>query len=902
MSALTVLLAPRGVLAGVREVLSDWSGNSLVGGFVWTEPQMFTETSISGVQIQAGRQKAINFQALAASASDYDRVRIAVLVDGTPGAAQVSTEQGQRLALFLESAFGGRPVTRSRLLVARAQEESTVSELAVDGWHNLVIAPEESSGVNQGHSLLYASKDPYERGRHAAVACASVLGMWRGLEDSVLDGQPVLPGSNARLVRAFYRNLDATAVESALRTQITDVGQSLPLPSRSGSTAVYIEDVALASQTMADQLWNKHAGVLRGPREQRPPSTSKPLGALAALQMMFSFLWAALKNAPRNWVNKVTVQLKSATASAIHSVVFGNAPAQYTVVVDGIAPDGLPASWLDMREAVTSLDKVLENSGMQREHEVHADLSALWNDYAAGALTLADGGERVPALPPVQIGTQRGIVRTPREVVPAPTEKFQDIPAHLQASMALGAVEPYDVMGIDNAERRLGRAAGDPNVGMAASNGLRAVQDWKAKFAQSYATAVGNRIGHSIVQTTHELQNVLRAIREAANASDSMAPILNSQKMLSLYVKIILFLALLGIGVAVLLERLSLIGAGAMWITIAIVVVAWFVATLLVFLNGQRELFRMLNARTTMMEQDEINRRNLRLILRDLRRLGDTYSQFLAWSHVVGTVLNEPFGRANRNEAEQQKFVKGLPLNVKLGNAAMDAQVIDTASAQLRQGVFAPGWLNEPWMAALNGAPALLGSRGYELSNNVQLLFAQQGDGDVSLLPLWIAGLDQYGISSSASDQVWAGVLEQLRTTRLDLANSMIATVEQVEDSGVRQSPLPVFMSGITKAGQSLQDQFDGESLTDQGRSAGKTSVEIDAPFSARHGLSVQAGLVQLSQGIPEHEFKVFKATPNGNQWWETSQPATSQAADGQPEQQTKQAPDDLSIPEGFTF
>ncbi|MDO5752290.1 hypothetical protein [Arthrobacter sp.] len=890
MAALNVLVAPKGQLGGLREILTDWSGLGLVDGFVWVEPEMVTETGIGGVEVVGGRQRGVNLHSLAAEAGNYDRLRVAVLVTAGADAPQVSTETGQRVALFLESSFGGRPVTRVRAVAARVNDIETVQDLAHEGWHNIVFAPEESAGVNQGHSLLHATADPFALGRHAAVACAGILAMWRGMGASVLDDQMLLPGQNARLMRAFYRNLDATAVEEELRAQVTDVSQRLPLPSRMGSAAIYIEDVSLASRTMAEQLWTKHAQVLQGPREQKQASVSKPIGAWTALGMMFSFICAALKNVPRNWVNRIGVKIKSTAAAAIHSVVFGAAPAQYTVIVDGIAPDGMPASWLDVREAAVELDKVLENAGMPREHEVHADLSSLWQDYAAGALTLSDAGERVAALPPVQIGTQRAVVRTPRSAVPLAAERFAGIPAHLSSSMSLGPVSPYDVMGIYNAEQRLQKTAADPNLGVPASGALAALRTWKQSFADSYANHVGSRIAQHLLSTTQELQGVLRQIRDAADASDSLAPVHQAQKKIALWMKIIMGIAIAAVVVTVVLLASEVIEVGPGIAVLAGILIAWLVVALIVFMRGQRELFRLINARTAMLEQDEINRRNLRHILRDLRRLGDAYSQFLAWSHVVGSVLHEPFGRNVSQAAAKEVYVQGLPLNVKVGSVAINPQNIGMATAQLRQGIFSTGWLSQPWQTAVNGAPAQLGSRGYELSGNVELLFRQLGDGETSLLPLWIAALDEQGINNAASHDVWNHVLAELQNNRADLAATMTSTVNEVRDGSVAQTSLDAFMSGTTPADATMPGQFDGEVLTDLGRNAGKGRVELSIPFHVRHGMSQWAGLVQLSQGIGAHEFKAFKSAPVEPNWWDN--------AESMPAVPTV----DIAVPEGPTF
>src|SRR3954451_23346366 len=111
MSALTVFVAPSGLLAGVREALADWSALGLVNGFLWIEPAMITSTGIKAVQVEAGRKSATTLEELA-GIGGYDRLRLCVLVPGIAGQEQVSSAAAQRVAEVLEGSFGRVPVVR----------------------------------------------------------------------------------------------------------------------------------------------------------------------------------------------------------------------------------------------------------------------------------------------------------------------------------------------------------------------------------------------------------------------------------------------------------------------------------------------------------------------------------------------------------------------------------------------------------------------------------------------------------------------------------------------------------------------------------------------------------------------------------------------------------------------
>lgn len=891
MAALTVFVAPRGITAGVREALTDWSGLGLIDRFIWIEPGMLSPTRVNGLLITDGDLQAISLQSLAGHGS-YDLLRLCVLVPGIAGHEQVDSAVSQRIAEMLESSFGGRPVVRVRAVVVRSGETAVLDGLAQGGWHNLVLSPEEAAGPGLGHHQLHATKDPFDWGVHAAATCAGVLGLWAGSTESLLDGEAPLPGESARLVRAFYRTLDTTAVGAELQDQVLSLGNGVPLPTYFGTSAIYIEDSALAAKVMADQLWQKHGRALHGDREHSAPQPVTAIGPWAALKMMFGFIWAALKNAPRSWAQRVATRVKSEAAAAVHGLVFGSAPSQYSVIVDGVGRDGLPVSWLDVRDAAATLDKLLDDAGMAREHRAPADLASFWQDFADGALTLVDAGERVTALPPVQVGTQRAVLRHTSASVPGPGSGFSEIPSPLAAVIESDSLEPYDVLGILSMEERLRRAAGDPNLGISASTALEALRRWKLVSEESYAVRVGTKIGQSLNSVRNEVQQLLNQIRRAANADDMLAGVLTRQKKLALWMKILLGALLLGLaitGVLVARDDLELLQGIGICSGLAVV---WLIVALVIFMNGQRELFQLMNARSRLLSEDEISRRNLRHALRDLHRLSGAYSQFLAWSRIIGTVLAEPFGRRDDEARTKAKFVQGLPLNVKVGTALVQPPAVAAAAAQLRHDIFAVGWLTKSWDRARATAGDLIGPRGYELSAHPEAIYRQPGDGELSLLRLWIDALDAAGTDPSPGREIWAGVLKDITGPRSAISSNLVSTVSEVRDAAVVQTSLAAFMSGVDRAPDTGRlDHFDGTVLTDVARNAGRAVVEHSVPFGSHSGLTRHAGLIQFSGGIPQHEFLV--ARPDDRNSWLGHELQTA-SDDGNR--------DSLIMPEGPTF
>ena len=119
-----------------------------------------------------------------------------------------------------------------------------------------------------------------------------------------------------------------------------------------------------------------------------PQVTRRQIGWRETLRWFFSFVWAALRNAPEDWFRARKGQLAGVVARSVQGTVFGGSTSAYRVIVDQRGPDGRPAAWYDLREASA---RVVESMHGRPQRAV-ADLSELWRDFAAGALTLVDGG------------------------------------------------------------------------------------------------------------------------------------------------------------------------------------------------------------------------------------------------------------------------------------------------------------------------------------------------------------------------------------------------------------------------------------------------------------------------------------------------------------------------------
>lgn len=861
MRVLTIVLAPRGPLDGIRDALVDWSAAGLVAPFLWTSPDLVDDARVPAISIEGGERLGTSIRQIAGQAR-LDLIRVVELVPVVSGVDPAPAGSGQRLAEFASAAFG-LPVTRVRAVVTRAGDPAKAgADLAVAGWHNIVLSPEDATGPGMGTIALPVTRDALELAPQAAAALAGLVGLWAGAPESVLDELPILPGGFVRIARGYFRRLDTDAVERDLRASTLSLEHGFPLPTQLGASTTYVSDVPLAAQTMSEQLFAKHSGALRGPREAPPVDESERVGGGRALAMFFSFLWAALRNAPKQWARAIANGISSDAAGAVQNLVFGNRAA-YEVVVNGRTSDGEAADWRDYVGSVRQLDAVLEQSGVAngvREHVAQTDLAPLWRDYTSAGLTLADGGERAAGLPPVQIGPQRGVLRHAADIVPGSDDTFRRIPPHLAPSVGTAGVEPYDELGILALRQRLEVATTQSAVGVQAAQTLAELDAWRSRYEHSYASRVGSRISSAMGQTIAEIREHLGVIGQASNPDEGIEELEGTQRALGLATLISACVA------AVLVAVVVVLGANGIlepWPAVAWgagVVVVWFVVALILFTIGQRELFQFLNRKRSVLARQEVARRNLVHAVRDARRLGEAYTQFLAWSRALGAVLRAPFGPRVEAAGRASTALDGLPLAARIGSAVADERTIADVAHSIRRDLFATGWLTGAWDAALGSAPARLGPRGVELESP-ETLFRLPAGTPESLLVLWSDSLASVGTDPATADHAWAYAL-----SRLAPAGAAQLTAHAVDARTGARAPVPVddFMAGVEQDRTAFADRLADGILSDGARVQGLADVVVSRVSRTPAGLGRTVALTQLSDGVEDYRLRMREGVPAG--------------------------------------
>lgn len=860
MPALTVILAPKGNAEGVISVLTDLSAANLVEPFLWVlNPDPSTGRDFFS-RVEHGRTFDVTIQEVIA-AQQIDVLRVCTLVPLVGGDEPLAVEQERATAEALSASLRPSRIVRVRILLARPGAVVPASaRIAVDGWHNVVIAAEDGRGPGLGSVRLGPEVTPADLGRHTAPVLAGVVGLWSHLEHAPIDSSTVVPGEVVRLARSFYRKLETGDAEQELRTQLLSQNGTLPLPSDARSPVVYVSDVARAAQSMSDAFWRKHAAILRSARRAPEQAQSRQqVGALEALRRFLSFMWAALKNAPGAWYAAMVNSVSTGIASTVNRTVFGGADSAYEVVFNGRTPRGEIASWAEIGSASGQLSGLLATSDEPSRHDARTDLSGAWQDYARAAMTLADAGARSSELPPVQIGVNRGVIPKAADIVPGPADRFASVPGIVAASVEVDSVDATDALGIEVLQLKLSALEREkPDQALPARETITALQGWKQANSDSFGVLVGRRIGDEFNRTYTEAQDLLRKL---ATPVDPPPPPGDRNKWLARWVQITTILALIVTGVATYLVVTALV---KWYWALPVALLVYLVSFLLVFrayYKAQQELFHLLSQRRGILDRRAVDEDNLRAALRDLNRLAQAYGDYLAWSRAIGAFLAAPLGPDTHRQRQVLQIRWGLPLSTSVGYAAPRGDELTTTAGYLRQDLFNLGWLSGAWEQLVLGAvPRPPGAREVRVEDSP--LWPQPGRGSGSPLDGWSTALFSGQLTSTGADVTWREALKRLSGS-MQLSESFANRVEQPGGTTVAAGE---FFSQIdAPALPRGTDEFDSGLLTDFAVTRGSAKVVEDYRKRVQDGVGTICVATQFTDAFPVDFLRGATGDPRGD-------------------------------------
>lgn len=843
-AALTVVLAPRGEADEILALLADYAAVGLVAPFVWVDAADVGGTSVPATLVRDGRSSAVVLEQVL-TGHRYERVRIAVLVPADALAHQrVSRASEQTLERVVRASVVATPITLLRLLFTRgaASETPYDPDMVLEGWHNLLVAPEDSAGPGMGSVVLDRLTDPLDVAQYVAPAVASVAGLWIGIDRVVFDHLTILPGKTLRAVRAFYRALDATGAEDQLRLQLFNSGGRMPLPRSAQTPVVYVQNVSLATQTVARALWMKHRDVLRGSRVAIGDHDAQRISAWSALKIFISFVWAALRNAPSAWLHSLLGSVSSALATTVQHAVFGQSGSAYAVVARSEL-----TNWQDIGRDAEQMSNMLDEQPQDRQ-QAHADLTSLWVDYVNGALTLADGGRRSAGIEPIAVGAAIGVVHNSADVVPSNADTFTEIPASLAAVIGVSHVAAADVLGAADVKTRLERKFGDSVAGVEARQSFAGLTTWETTTEKSYAAQVASILGDFLGRARGEVEDLLVQIRETAE-NEMDEKLRRRQQAIATIARTAswsVFAALLAL---LSIAAINWVSWKFSFIVGGIILGIYVLAALGLFILGQRHLFAELNRRQMQMSELEQMQFNLRAALQDVTRLSTAYGQLLAWNRVLGEVLRTPFGPVAPPRSCRTQNLEGVPRSVQIGIAAPASGEAESAAHSLQQQLYGVGWLTGPW-------ERLLESAGTQLREDPTVLFRMPGAGSDSALDQWSSAIASGATQIEGADSLWQRVQTRFDDPASGIAEALTSGVINPE-TGEQISPTQ-FNAGVLQAHSGPAAPFVAPLFTDAAVTAGCCAVAINDTAVDRHGLGYRAVVVQVGDGLPTYDFALF--------------------------------------------
>lgn len=850
----------RGVRA-VRDALQDWCAAGLVSSFIWVDDvdcRAETATALTpATVVRLGGRVRVRLHDHLANQPGNLGIRLVCLGFAGVTGGSVPAGAAARFLEGLHAPAGG--VTSINLLLARRGMEPANPDTVRSGWHNVVISPEDAWHPGSWPEELVEGDSDDEFDGHAAAAVAGVAGLWVGIDQDVFDRRATPSAGQIVLARSFFRRLDGSRAAADLRSRLLHgtVQDGFPAPRVGVETMMHFSAPSNATQAMAEALVGKHAELFQHYRQTRTAVIKKSIGFLALLRHYFSFVFQLLRGAPAEWWRATFDRAATSAARRVSAAVFGGAKTDFDVIVAGRSSSGGVPSVIELASEADELSHKLSRLGTWQE-DPPPTFSRLWGDFAAGAMTLADGAEHSAGMSPVLVGARAGIVREPGAIVSPPAGIFELTP-HVAAELGQAALSPYDSLTIAATTRRLESVAKSTEAwAVEAGRESDRLRLWNSARAASYTGRVGDAIATFLAQSKSDVRSLLLLLAEVGGRETVPADV-EAQRTLTkrirrwTYALAAVLVLIVGVATFSLLPlavciSLALLGLGG-----------WLGGTFAAFRRHTQAMFARLYSARQSEEQTARIEADLRAAASELKNAIRMYDQWLLWGPVVGLFLHEPFGRAVDDVEVQPRLSGTLPRSMGIGVATPTDDVLAAAAAVLAPRLFTPGWLAECWTAFLADGRTRLGVRGLRLPVGGGALLQEQETGEDSLLRQWSRLVAADGVGDAAADAIWhraAQVVSQDQGVVSEL-------VARVECEGQIAHGIPGAMSGAEFIATLKQD-FDQQGMflktvlkeharTRGGLQIAETVVDESAYDGVRQTspLDRMVSVLQLSHPIP---------------------------------------------------
>lgn len=897
MRNLTIVVASSHLI-GVRETLRDWQAGGLATNFVWVPVEAQDMGRYVRAQlVSGGALFPVDVRGLSGQVQ-YSRACVVALGAIVGNDAQVADridrtwQVGSYVRQVVGQDFGSSTVVPLRAVFAPEDASTRLSLTDSGGWIDLVFSPSDSKGPGVGTRPLDSSSVT-QLCTFLASQVAPVAGLWTDMpEGTVDDVQPAHTGYRGRLTRSFYRRLDGSAVEHALRERAFETESGYPLPNHQGAPTQYMENDPLAVHQSLNGFWNKNWWLVNPQREAYVPPKPTPISAGAALKKFGLFIGSALKGSPSAFAAGLADSTKAAVAETVHSLVFGKNASEYNVVVGGVDSNGRPVGW---DESVGAARRIEQELGADR-HDI--DMSGLWKSMVTTSLTLLDYGTHDRDLPPQS--PQPSIVRNPASVAPDPENRFV-----LKGSVAgrLGAisVQPADGVHVEEVQKQIRDVAQDTRQHTPDADAqLQEMTDWYEASRQSFVSQVGDRIVSEFNKRKTEIANLMENLGKPAGEEDSHHILAETQRILSVKMRQLCGYLAAITAVMFFLAGMSWAPWWLAWTTLGVALLGGVGGAFALFTRSQAKIFQVQHEARKFTSERETNARNLKVALSEYTRLGEAYPLYLRWADIIGAFVHRPFGTRTQSHQDHQRHFDDLPINMGHAEYVVNRQAVEETVRYLRSETFYTGWTAEQFRNFISVSLERSGVFDYQLGGGMHSIFAEQSTANDSVLTKLALSLRENGVDPILEGQYWQDMRQRLTMPHMEANRSVLLGQIQTSGSDVAQN-LRDFQGTVGheySSATGLPETLDDELLTADAAGQNKHELAQDLIKRASSGFGDVCVHTQITHDLTPDDL-IFAKQYDGEVNWGHSAWSVAEQSANIPEPQREPEPNSFGNPFG---
>ena len=741
-----VVLTKSEIGSDVAKVLQEWSAEGLLHDMlVIGVPE--EEAAAEPARCQLISQGVVNDSEIleVVAARDVSLLRLIRLrvVDGPVGPDPATELLAQRL----EARIAGlhQDLLRVNVVVPVRDDMLVPVEALRPLWKaNVIVSPEDR--LTERH---VAAKVETRLAAHAALAVTTAGALWSQMTEGPFDRPIAEQGSSpqsALIARSWARVLVGGGALRQVVHQVFAIRKTQPDAVARAAGGVVARDPSLVvGRATAAFLEKAEDGALNyRSAEPLPPPVAITVGLLTSLKMMFSFLWAGMRSLPGLVRDSAARAVQGHLENAVQSLTFGRDSAVSTSF-SGRQGAAVPAEQaadpsLAVRQFAQSVLAAMELP------EVPAATPAAWRDLRMTVFGLHDGGPLPPYIEAPVAGGVREIVTDLPRLAAVPLDAPVRLAAHVSAEdaaeepmkVALRECDPFQAQATRTwLEQRLqqlpapgpqAEVAGtdvDTSASPAAERrtrlerALSVLDDWIVRRQPTPCWRVAEHLMQQMQVAASRLETSMTVLRQYAEQDDD-ADQSKALKRLKLWWYVIL-------GAAVLLvlwwwasQRLSesdiaflqTIGDRGLslgWRILVATVLAWLIASFLVFLRYQREMFRLAHRHNRRVHEFRVASRDAQHDSREVIRLASSYEQARDWGAVIAWMLHRPEGPADRSSGDDRlpaELVTPLALTRAAGKAT--APSLQRVASQVANDRFQRSWLSDLYLSHVDSTMGTL--------------------------------------------------------------------------------------------------------------------------------------------------------------------------------------------------